>query len=65
VIATTIDNATAALIAIAMSRNNWPASSRTNSTGIKTAKFAKVAFNNAPQTSLAPRTAASAGCSPS
>ncbi len=45
-------------IARAMSRNSCPASSRTNSTGTKTAMVVSVEASTAPQTSLAPSKAA-------
>ncbi len=46
------------LIASAMSRKSWPASSSTNRTGRKTASVVNVEARTAPQTSCAPLMAA-------
>ena len=65
VIETTSDNTTAALMASAMSRNSWPASSCTNTIGRNTATVVSVEATTAPQTSCVPRTAATMAGSPS
>ena len=59
-----IERPTAALMARAMSRNNWPASSWMKTTGRNTATVVNVDAVTAPQTSLVPRTAATRAGSP-